>query len=257
MEYSLESIWANMGLMAKGVVAVLGLMAVATITVVVDRLILLYLSKKRSLRFAAELGARIEADDHLGAQALAAKDKKSPLARIVGDGIDCFLRGGDRRKAVSASDLARRAMARRAEQVSADLRRGMTVLASVGSVAPFVGLFGTVIGIINAFHGIAATGSGGLAAVSAGIAEALIVTAVGLGVAIPCVLLFNSISGRIDRFELALSSAGGEFADWLDATRDAQAATARHSTTDDADVESSGERDVAPVDTATAQGEWA
>jgi biopolymer transport protein ExbB len=148
-------------------------------------------------------------------------------------------------------------MARRAEQVSADLRRGMNVLASVGSVAPFVGLFGTVIGIINAFHGIAATGSGGLAAVSAGIAEALIVTAIGLGVAIPCVLLFNSISGRIDRFELALSSAGGEFADWLDATRDTQVAAAERPAADDADVEPSGERVVARVDGAAAQGEWA
>jgi biopolymer transport protein ExbB len=239
MEFSLESIWASMGLMAKGVVAVLGLMAVASITVVIDRLVLLYLSKKRSLRFAAELGARIEADDHRGVQALAAKDKKSPLARIVREGIDCFLHGG-------------RAMARRAEQVSADLRRGMSVLASVGSVAPFVGLFGTVIGIINAFHGIAATGSGGLAAVSAGIAEALIVTAVGLGVAIPAVLLFNSISGRIDRFELALSSAGGEFADWLDATNDAPVAVATSCAGEDAEVEPARERNVAPAATATA-----
>jgi biopolymer transport protein ExbB len=252
MEFSLESIWASMGLMAKGVVAVLGLMAVASITVVIDRLVLLYLSKKRSLRFAAELGARIEADDHRGVQALAAKDKKSPLARIVREGIDCFLHGGDRRHGVSASDLARRAMARRAEQVSADLRRGMSVLASVGSVAPFVGLFGTVIGIINAFHGIAATGSGGLAAVSAGIAEALIVTAVGLGVAIPAVLLFNSISGRIDRFELALSSAGGEFADWLDATNDAPVAVATSCAGEDAEVEPARERNVAPAATATA-----
>ena len=258
MEFSLDQIWANMGLMAKGVVAILGVMAVASVTVVIDRLLLLYLSKKRSLRFAAGLARRIEENDHRGVHALAEQDRKSPLARIVREGIACFLRVGDRRMALTAAELSRRAMARRAEQVSADLRKGMTVLASAGSVAPFIGLFGTVVGIINAFHGIAATGSGGLAAVSAGIAEALIVTAVGLGVAIPAVLLFNSISTRIDRFELSLSSAGGEFADWLDATEtEGAGARALREVAEEPDAESSGERMVPSVDAAVAQGEWA
>ena len=89
-------------------------------------------------------------------------------------------------------------------------------MASVGSVAPFVGLLGTVLGIISAFQGIAATGSGGLSSVSAGIAEALIETALGLAVAIPAVLAFNYLSTSIAHDELLLTNAAGELVDRLE-----------------------------------------
>ncbi|MEZ4261906.1 MAG: MotA/TolQ/ExbB proton channel family protein [Polyangiaceae bacterium] len=94
-----------------------------------------------------------------------------------------------------------------------DLRRGMGVLASVGSVAPFVGLLGTVVGIITAFQGIAATGSGGLGAVSAGIAEALVETALGLMVAIPAVLFFNQLNNKMNSVEAELARRTGELLD--------------------------------------------
>ena len=100
--------------------------------------------------------------------------------------------------------------------MSSDVRRGHNILASVGSIAPFVGLLGTVVGIIAAFQGIAKEGSGGLGAVSAGIAEALIVTAIGLIVAIPSVLAFNFLSARCDALLLALDQAKGEFLDYLE-----------------------------------------
>ena len=103
----------------------------------------------------------------------------------------------------------RRELARRVDELVADLKRGLPLLASVGSVAPFVGLLGTVLGIITAFRGIAETGSGGLSAVSAGIAEALVVTALGLAVAIPAVLAFNYLATQIARDQLALTNAAG------------------------------------------------
>src|SRR5260370_41864558 len=98
-------------------------------------------------------------------------------------------------------------MERYLEDLGADLRRGLSVLASVGSVAPFVGLLGTVLGIISAFQGIASTGPGGLSAVSSGISEALIEPALGLAVAIPPVLAFYDLSTRISRDETALNPA--------------------------------------------------
>jgi biopolymer transport protein ExbB len=113
-------------------------------------------------------------------------------------------------------ELARSESDRSLEAAGADLRRGLSVLASVGSVAPFVGLLGTVIGIIGAFQGIASTGSGGLGAVSAGIAEALIETAFGLMVAIPAVLLFNWLTTRINTIELTLSRSAGELLDEIE-----------------------------------------
>jgi biopolymer transport protein ExbB len=110
------------------------------------------------------------------------------------------------------------------EEIGADLRRGLAVLASVGSVAPFVGLLGTVVGIISAFQGIAATGSGGLSSVSAGISEALVETALGLAVAIPAVLAFNYLSNSIARDESALTNSAGELLDTIEdwAEREAQ-----------------------------------
>jgi biopolymer transport protein ExbB len=110
-------------------------------------------------------------------------------------------------------EMARGETNRQKELLGADLRRGLGVLASVGSVAPFVGLLGTVVGIIAAFQGIAAAGSGGLGAVSAGIAEALVETALGLIVAIPAVLFFNYLTARVNSIELALDRAASELLD--------------------------------------------
>src|SRR5260370_25883420 len=100
-------------------------------------------------------------------------------------------------------------MERYLEDLGADLRRGLSVLASVGSVAPFVGLLGTVLGIISAFQGIATSGSGGISSVSAGISEALIETALGLAVAIPAVLAFNFLTRKIAAEERTLNHAAG------------------------------------------------
>ncbi|MBL8972796.1 MAG: MotA/TolQ/ExbB proton channel family protein, partial [Myxococcales bacterium] len=119
----------------------------------------------------------------------------------------------------------RRELVRKLEVFSAEARRGMGMLASIGSTAPFIGLFGTVIGIITAFQGIASAGGGGLGAVSAGIAEALIVTAVGLVVAIASVLVYNSLSGRFDRLDMRMQHAAGELVDYLEG---ANGGSARH-----------------------------
>jgi biopolymer transport protein ExbB len=108
-------------------------------------------------------------------------------------------------------------MERQADTVAAKVRRGLGLVASVGSIAPFTGLLGTVIGIIEAFQGIAEQGSGGLGAVSAGISEALVVTALGLTIAIPAVLAFNFLSGKADALELALDQSRGEYVDHLEA----------------------------------------
>jgi biopolymer transport protein ExbB/biopolymer transport protein TolQ len=88
-------------------------------------------------------------------------------------------------------------------------------LATIGSTAPFIGLFGTVVGIINAFRGIAATGSGGMAAVSGGIAEALVATALGIFVAIPAVVAFNHFTGTLERFQVEINQASNELVNVL------------------------------------------
>jgi len=115
-----------------------------------------------------------------------------------------------------SGELARRALGRKGDAISRDLYRGMNVLASTGSTAPFIGLLGTVLGIINAFKVIAATGSGGIGTIGASIGEALVVTGYGLMVAIPAVLVFNALSSKIANYEAGLVNAGGELIDRLE-----------------------------------------
>src|SRR5690606_11770911 len=113
-------------------------------------------------------------------------------------------------------DTVRRAIQRATALTAADLKKGVSVLATIGSTAPFVGLLGTVIGVINAFVGIAsAGGSSGIGAVSAGIAEALIETALGLFVAIPAVWFYNYLTGRIEHFNVEMDNSSSELVDWF------------------------------------------
>src|SRR5213079_3494636 len=112
-------------------------------------------------------------------------------------------------------DTVRRAIQRASALTSSDLKKGIPSLATIGSTAPFVGLLGTVVGVINAFHGIATTGSGGIGAVSAGIAEALIETALGLFVAIPAVWFYNYLSGKLEFFNVEMDNSSSEMVDYF------------------------------------------
>ncbi len=199
MQFSFLEIFEHMGVPAMVVAGILVVMGMATLTVFMERLFTLRRSRIASRRFAALAATGLrdgQIDAVLGhTEAL----QRGHLPRVVRVGLATF------RHAQQTADVAglppaertRRALERFMEEVSGDLRRGLSVLATVGSVAPFVGLLGTVLGIITAFQGIASSGSGGLSSVSAGISEALIETALGLAVAIPAVLAFNYLSGRI------------------------------------------------------------
>jgi biopolymer transport protein ExbB len=214
MSFDLAHIWASMGLVSKLIAFVLVLMAIASIAVAVERMIALGRSNKETQRFVKEAQPLLDAWDTTGLVEVADRYRGSVLARLVGASMRRFLKAESEPDGnLSPVELARREMGRRREALSADLRRGLSVLATVGSVSPFVGLLGTVVGIISAFQSIATTGSGGLGAVSAGIAEALIETALGLSVAIPAVLLFNYLNGKISTVEMALERSAGELLD--------------------------------------------
>jgi biopolymer transport protein ExbB len=173
-------------------------------------------SRRMSRRFAHEAAKLLQRGDHDGLVKLANTYPASHLAQLLASGMKTYVGAVRDPGELPPLELTRRELARKSEAVSADVRRGHGVLASVGSVAPFVGLLGTVVGIIAAFQGIAKEGSGGLGAVSAGIAEALIVTAIGLIVAIPAVLAFNFLSAKSDSLLLALEQSKGEFLDYLE-----------------------------------------
>ncbi len=216
MDMSLIELWAQMGIWARGVVVSLFLMGIAVVAITIDRLWALRRWSRESKTVAEKAANAIKGMQyaHLLAEV---KDDEQPLPRVLRAGIGAYLEATKSSfEHETAVEMAKRELLRELEVIYADCRRGMGLLASVASVSPFVGLFGTVLGIIAAFQGIAKTGSGGLGSVAAGIAEALIVTGIGLGVAIPAVMLFNMLNGKIDRFDLLLKNAAGELADQLE-----------------------------------------
>ena len=179
----LLEIWNTMSLLAKAVTITLIGMAIGSLFVAFERIIVLRKTFASSVEFVRKSRPLLEDLDLETVRDLTKVPmfESVPLARITKTGVDTYLRhDGD----TLAIEFVRRDLSRKLDELGAEARRGMGFLATVGSTAPFVGLFGTVIGIIVAFTGIAASGGGGLDAVSAGIAEALIVTAVGLVVAI-------------------------------------------------------------------------
>jgi biopolymer transport protein ExbB len=214
MSFDLAKIIHEMGTFALAIGVVLLLMAVACGAIVAERLWAFYRAGQQSRIFGA-IAARLVEHNELAKLPERAKEiHGSPLAKVLAAGVVAYQKGQGQK--LSAAELARREMARQLEAVGADLRRGFGVLASVGSVAPFIGLLGTVVGIITAFEGIAKEGSGGLGVVSAGISEALVETALGLVVAIPTVMAFNYLSGKADAMLLALEQAKGEMVDHLE-----------------------------------------
>ncbi|MEW6435059.1 MAG: MotA/TolQ/ExbB proton channel family protein [Myxococcota bacterium] len=215
--FNFQEIVSHMGPPAVAVASALILMAVTALAIFFERLYAYWRSQRANRAFVAEARRLIDADDTETLAAKAAELKASHLATLLGSGAKTYLESSKKQSALSPVEATRRELYRKTEALAADVRRGMSVLASVGSIAPFVGLLGTVFGIITAFQGIAKEGSGGLGSVSLGISEALYETALGLVVAIPAVLAYNWLSGKADGIILALEQARGEFLDHLEA----------------------------------------
>jgi len=146
----------------------------------------------------------------------AGQHQNSHVAQVVSAGIAEYeavnQNGGD---PTASLDLVTSALRDSISETLIQLKRGLGFLATIGSTAPFVGLFGTVVGIINAFRSIAATGSGGMSVVSGGIAEALVSTALGIFVAIPAVVAFNHFTGRMEAFHVEMNRASSQLVNRL------------------------------------------
>ena len=190
---------------ACGILLLLLVMSVATWYLIVTKSIRNLLSQRQSRRF---LKFFWEAPDLATvATGLRAEPAGEPFAQLVHQGLRAAeqhrTRGAQRLvEAGTADDFLTRSLRRAIEQSTARAESGLTVLASVGSAAPFVGLFGTVWGIYHALLAIGMSGQGTLDKVAGPVGEALIMTAIGLAVAIPAVLAYNAFT-RHNRVMLA------------------------------------------------------
>ncbi len=212
MDMSPVGLWNSMGMLAKGVVILMVLMSIYSIWVMVERYIVFQRAKNQSLKLLGALSNVLTRGDYQQAIDVTKKFKDSHLAKVISAGLLEF-EAARRDKRTADPEMpveaARQGMDRTAMITVAELKENLGVLATIGATAPFVGLFGTVVGIINAFSKMATSG-GGIASVSAGISEALVTTAFGLFVAIPAVWAYNYFQNRIDRFTVEMSNSGSE-----------------------------------------------
>lgn len=218
--FTITGMWEAMTWVGKAVVITLALMSVWSLTIAIERLLRFHRAKKESAEVANGVTPLLRERKFDDAIRLTTdkKFKHSHLARVLSAGLTEF------RDVVRETDLpadfdpvasGQRAIEREAMMVAADMKRGLGNLATISTTAPFIGLFGTVIGIITAFRGMAMSGSGGLGAVSAGIAEALAATAFGLFVAVPAVWLYNYFTNKVERFQVEMANSSSQLVDYF------------------------------------------
>src|SRR6185295_15274367 len=218
MSVDLLHLWAQMGVFAKGIVVIMAIMSIYSLTIVLTKLVQIKRSEAETRKFAPQFSRAIQEENLDQAITLAEKNKKSHVSRVLGEAlleVKPLLRD---RATITAADInsAERAVERQMLIVLADYKRGLGVLGTVGSTAPFVGLLGTTMGIVNAFTGMAAGGaSGGLAGIAGGISEALITTAFGLLVAIPAVWFYNYFTTKIENLTIEMTVSSKELIDYL------------------------------------------
>ena len=214
--FDIMSMWRQSGVPAKAVIVILGIMSAWSIGVMIDRLLAYSAAKKQSREFAPLVAGCLKEGKIDEAIGVSEQNKKSHLAKVVVAGLQEF-------SAHQASteipgeviESSKRALERATAITNAELKRGISSLATIGSTAPFVGLFGTVVGIINAFQGMSTEKSTGLSAVAGGISEALITTAFGLFVAVPAVWMYNYFNNKIESFGVEMNNSSSELIDYF------------------------------------------
>ena len=216
----LIDMFEQMGPAAIAVAVILFIMSFWSVGVAIERIYTYNQATKQSKMYAPLVAKHLKEGRLKEAIALSsAKEYRySHLAKVVLAGLQEYQFQQESGANLSREDLldtVRRSIQRATALTANDLKKGVSGLATIGATAPFVGLLGTVVGVINAFVGIASTGSGGIGAVSAGISEALVETALGLFVAIPAVWFYNYLTSRLEYFNVEMDNSSSEMVDYF------------------------------------------
>jgi biopolymer transport protein ExbB/biopolymer transport protein TolQ len=213
--WDLRSMWGTMGIPAKIVVVILFAMSAISIGIMIDRGLTFSAARKQSRVFVQQVAGALKENKLDEAISIAERNKKSHIAKVVATGLSEFQAASSQVPESEVIDSARRGLERSVAIVHAEMKRGLSGLATIGSTAPFVGLFGTVMGIINAFKGIASSKATGLSAVAGGISEALVTTALGLLVAVPAVWFFNYFTSKVEAFDVEMDNSSMELINYF------------------------------------------
>jgi biopolymer transport protein ExbB/TolQ len=205
---------------AIAVAVVLIIMSMWSIGVAIERIFTFTQARNQSKLFAPQVAKHLKEARLKDAIALSSSKnyRYSHLAKVVLAGLQEYQfqqESGANLSREDVLDTVRRSIQRASALTASDLKKGIAALATIGSTAPFVGLLGTVVGVIVAFNGIASSGSSGIGAVAGGISEALVETALGLVVAIPAVWFYNYLTGRIEYFNVEMDNSSSELVDYF------------------------------------------
>ncbi len=222
VSFDLAGLWKNMDTIARGVVILLVLMSAWSFGVMIDRVLMYSAARKQSRLFVAQVAGALRDGKLDEAISIAERNKKSHIAKVVATGLAEFQAASAQMSEEEVVEAAKRGLERSIAIVHAELKRGLSGLATIGSTAPFVGLFGTVVGILNAFKGIATQKAAGLSAVAGGISEALVATALGLLVAIPAVWAFNIFTNKVEAFDVEMDNSSMELINYFITRRGAR-----------------------------------
>ncbi len=215
VSWDLRAMWHSMSYLAQGVVILLLLMSAWSVGVMIDRALMYSAARKQSRLFVTQVAAALRDGKLDEAISIAERNKKSHIAKVVATGLSEFQSASANVPEQEIVDAAKRGLERSVAIVHAEMKRGLAGLATIGSTAPFVGLFGTVVGIINAFKGISAQKATGLSAVAGGIAEALVTTAIGLLVAVPAVWAYNIFTSKVEAFDVEMDNSSMELVNYF------------------------------------------
>ena len=213
--WDLITMWHNMGYPAKTVVGILFIMSAWSVGIMIDRALMYSAARKQSRVFVQQVAGALKEGKLDEAIAIAERNKKSHIAKVVATGLSEFQSASQQVSDADVIEAAKRGLERSVAIVHAEMKRGLSALATIGSTAPFVGLFGTVVGILNAFKGIETSHATGLSAVAGGIAEALVTTALGLLVAVPAVWTFNYFTNRVEAFDVEMDNSSMELINYF------------------------------------------
>jgi biopolymer transport protein ExbB/biopolymer transport protein TolQ len=216
MSWDLVEMWHTMSIIPKAVVITLVLMSVYCFATGIERLIVFGKAKKQSrilLKLIAALWQEGKVEDSIKLSS-DKRFKNSHLAKVLVAGLNELQYPTDSKTSYAENvEAAKRAIERATIKGVQEFKRGLNGLATIGSTGPFIGLFGTVFGIITAFQGMGVSGSGGIGAVAGGIAEALVTTGFGIIVAVVAVWFFNILLNRVDVFTGEMANASSELID--------------------------------------------
>ena len=218
MQFGLIEMWQAMGAVAKGVAILLIALSIISLYLFFERQFVFSRARKKSKQIAPKLAELLKNGQIKEALNLSSKKdyKGSHLARVTAAGIQEFFEGQEANLSIEEQvETAQRGCERAATMFTQELKRGLNVLATIATSAPFIGLFGTIAGIINAFRGMALTGSGGIGAVAQGIAEALITTAFGISVAVIALWCYSTLSTRVENYNSEMSNTTSQIVDFF------------------------------------------